>query len=79
MRARLNERKQAATTVQFLSREAKVARQDIEIVVPRWTLQTDGKVPGPTCVKAEKKLRAEAARDADARRVIEERYELNTI
>jgi hypothetical protein len=60
-------------------REAKVARQDIEIVVPRWTLQTDGKVPGPACAKAEKKLRAEAARDADARRVIEERYALNTI
>ena len=60
-------------------REAKIARHNIEIVVPRWTLQTDGKVPGPACAKAEKKLRAEADRDANARRVINERYELSTI
>ena len=59
----------------LFKRAPVVSREEVEIIVPRWTLMTGGKVPPAACAAAEMWLRKVAKKDAEVADVVRRRYD----
>jgi hypothetical protein len=55
-------------------RERVILRSEVEILAPKWVLQTGGKVTEPTCVKVAKHMRSMANGDSNVAKVVRARY-----
>ena len=56
-------------------RRLVVARSEVDILAPKWTLWSGGKVAGPTCVKMAKLMRSLAVYGSKVRKVVRKRYD----
>ena len=59
---------------ELLKRRLMVLRSEVEILAPKWTLWTGGKVAEPTCVKMAQLMRSLAKDDSEVKKVVRERY-----
>ena len=58
---------------ELLKRKPVVFRSEVEILAPKWTLQTGGKVAEPTCIKLAKLMRSLAVQDSKVRKIVRAR------
>ena len=65
-------RKQIASG-ELRKRKKVVLRSEVEMLAPKWTLQTAGKVAEPTCIKLAKLICSLAVRDSKVRKVVRAR------
>lgn len=56
-------------------RERVILRSEVEILAPKWTLQTGGKVAEPTCIKVAKYMRSMANGNSNVAKVVRARYD----
>ena len=60
---------------ELLKRRLVVLRSEVDILAPKWTLWSDGKVAMPTCIKMDKLMRSLAVHDSEVRKVVRKRYD----
>ena len=66
--------KQIIASGALRKRKLVVLRGEVEMLAPKWTLQTGGKVAEPTCVKMAKLVRSLATHDSEVKKVVRKRY-----
>ena len=60
---------------ELLKRRLVVLRSEVDILAPKWTLWSNGKVAEPTCIKMAKLMRSLAMHDSEVRKVVRKRYD----
>ena len=60
---------------ELLKRRLVVLRNEVDILAPKWTLWSSGKVAAPTCVKLAKLMRSLVVHESKVRKVARKRYD----
>ena len=60
---------------ELLKRRMSILRSEVDILAPKWTLWSGGKVAAPTCAKLAKLMRSLAVHDSRVRKVVRKRYD----
>ena len=60
---------------ELLKRKMPILRSEVDILAPKWTLWSGGKVAAPTCAKLAKLMRSLAVHDSRVRKVVRKRYD----